>query len=496
MNSDVLKIGMELRLTHSWNSNKKYRSLILIVSAIIVILLSGTIYFFSQDNLIGGIAMFVLPFPFFYLYQVFVNPRLGFISVLYANYFAVGLSRYIPAPMGLTVDGLCFLTLLSVIFSQFNHPVKWKDADKDFTYFAIIWFVMTLLQLVNPETISREAWFYAMRGQALYIVLIVPLTYLVFNRPKDMDTLIKLCAWFTLLAVLKGIMQKYMGVDRWEKVWLYQPGNLSTHILFGQLRVFSFFSDAGTYGGTMGYFGVLFAILGIHEIGTRKKLFYYFVAVMSLFGMMISGTRSAIAVPLVGFAIYTILSKKFKVMILVGSILFVLFFILKYTTIGQGNYDIRRMRSAFAEDNPSLNVRLENRKMFGEYLKDKPFGGGVGSAGNWGMRFTPGTFLAETATDGWYIQLWAEQGIVGLGFYLIMIFYIVLKSSFLIFFRLKKPKNIYIAIAFTCGMYGLMVSSYSASSLGQMPNTIIVFVAATLISLMPKWEKEEDEKNS
>jgi len=483
---------MIVKLPQIWNSNKKHRSLILTVSVVFVILMSGTIYFFSQNNLIGGIAMFVLPFPFFYLYKVFSNPRLGFISVLYANYFAVGLSRYVSAPTGLLVDAFCFLTLLAVIFSQFNHKVEWKNAGKDFTIFALIWFAMTLLQLVNPETISREAWFYAMRGQALYIVLIVPLTYLIFNRPKDMDTLITLCAWFTLLAVLKGVGQKYLGVDRWEKVWLYQPGNRSTHILFGQLRVFSFFSDAGTYGGTMGYFGVMFAILGIHEDAKRKKIFYYFVALTSLFGMLISGTRSAIAVPLVGFAVYTILSKKFQVMILVGTILFVIFFILKYTSIGQGNYDIRRMRSAFAEDNPSLNVRLENRRMFGEYLKTRPFGGGVGSAGNWGMRFTPGTFLAETATDGWYIQLWAEQGIVGLTFYLIMIGYIAIKSSFLIFFRLKKPKNTYISIAFTSGLFGLIVSSYSASSLGQMPNTIIVFVAATLISLMPKWEKEEE----
>ena len=50
-------------------------------------------------------------------------------------------------------------------------------------------------------------------------------------------------------------------------------------------------------------------------------------------------------------------------------------------------------------------------------------------------------------------------------------------------------------MAFTSGMYGLMVSSYSASSLGQMPNTIIVFVAATLITLMPKWEEEEQQQS-
>ncbi len=473
------------------NFNIKYAALVVSVSMFFIALIGGAIYFFSKDNLVAGIALLVLPFPILYLYKFFANPRLGFISMLFANYFAIGLSRYIPAPVGLTVDALLFMTLLAVIFSQFNHKVEWRNAGKDYTYFTLIWFGMTLFQLINPEAVSREAWFYAMRGQALYLVLAVPLVYLIFNKPRDLQLLITLCAWFTLLAVAKGLMQKYVGVDRWEQIWLNQPGNRSTHILFGQLRVFSFYSDAGTFGGSMGYFGVVYMVLGIHEELKRRKYFYYFVAIASLYAMLISGTRSAIAAPLMGFALYTILSKRFKVMILVGSIVFIVFFILKYTLIGQGNYDIRRMRSAFAEDNASLNVRQENRKLFAEYLQTRPFGGGIGSSGNWGLRFSPGTFLAETATDGWYIQIWAEQGIVGLLFYLFMLCYFFVKSIFLIFFRLKKPENINKAIAFTSGMAGLMVTSYSASSLGQMPNTIIVICSVTIISIMPKWESDE-----
>ncbi len=475
------------------NDRLKHALLILFVGIFFIVLLALAVFFFSQDNLMGAVAVLILPFPILYLYTFFAHPRLGFISILFANYFAIGLSRYIPAPMGLTVDALLFMTLLAVVFSQFNKQVSWKDASTDYTYFVLIWFGMTLFQLLNPEAVSREAWFYAMRGQSLYLVLAVPLVYLVFNKPADMELFIKLCAWFTLLAVLKGVLQKVVGVDRWEQVWLNQPGNRTTHILFGQLRVFSFYSDAGTFGGSMGYFGVVYTVLGLHETKKKNKYFYFLVAIASLFAMLISGTRSAIAAPLAGFVLYTILTKRVKVMLTVGFIVFALFFILKYTNFGQGNYDIRRMRSAFDEDNASLNVRQENRKLFAEYLSTRPFGGGIGSSGNWGLRFTSGTFLAETATDGWYIQIWAEQGIVGLTFYLIMIFYFFFKSIFLIFFRLKKPENIYKAIAFTAGMSGLMVTSYSASSLGQMPNTIIVAISVVLISLMPQWESNESE---
>jgi len=412
------------------HQNTRQALTVILVGAFFTLLILSAIYFFSKNNLVAGMMLLVIPFPILILYKFLANPRIAFISMLFANYFAVGLSRYIPAPMGLSVDALLLFTLLSVFFSQFNQKVAWKHAARDYTYIALFWFAMTLFQLINPEAVSREAWFYAMRGQAFYIVLVVPLVYLVFNRPRDLNLLITLCAWFTLLAVGKALMQKYIGVDRWEQAWLNMPGNRTTHILFGQLRVFSFYSDAGTFGGSMGFFGVVFTILGIYESKKIRKWFWFFVALSSFYAMLISGTRSAIAVPLMGFMLYTILSKQVKMMISVGTIVLVLFIFLKFTTIGQGNYDIRRMRSAFNSEDASLNVRKENRQLFADYLKTRPFGGGIGSSGNWGLRFTPNTFLAQTATDGWYIQLWAEQGIVGLSFYLFLLFYFFLKSIF------------------------------------------------------------------
>ena len=461
------------------------------VIAIFGLLTLASLYFISKGNVLFALVCVAIPIPVYLFYLIFKYPRIGFITSLFCNYFAIGLTRYIPAPLGLMVDASLVLTFVALIFSQFNQKVNWGLAAKDYTVWVVIWAIMTFLQLFNPEAISREAWFYAMRGYAVYSLFTVPMVYILFNKPADFNSFIKMLAWFTLVAVAVGLKQKYIGLDSGEKKWLMIPGNYTTHLLFGQLRVFSIFADAGTYGSSMGYFGVLYIILGIHERIKKDKYFYFFVGLMSLYAMMISGTRSAIAVPLVGFVVYTVLTKRFKVIVSVGVVLFAAFFFLKYTTIGQGNYDIRRMRSAFSEDNASMNVRYENRRMFAEYLATRPFGGGVGSAGNWGMRFTPGTFLAETATDGWYIQIWAEQGIVGLTFYLAMILYIAIKSCFLIFFRLKKPEYINKAIGFTAGMFGLMVSSYTAASLGQMPNTIIVFTSMTLISLMPQWEKAE-----
>ena len=463
------------------------------VWTVVTILLTGFIYFVVKDNLLFGFATLVLPLPIFYLYLILKNPRISLISVFFFNYFAMGLSRYIPGPLGLSVDIMLFLTFLIVIFSQFNQKIEWNLAANDYTFIAIIWFIMTVLQILNPEAVNKEAWFYAMRGYAVYIVLTVPLVYLIFNRPKDFELFISLCVWFTLIAALVALKQKFIGLDHWEKGWLMVPGNYSTHLLFGQLRIFSVYSDAGTFGGSMGYFGAIFIIFGIHEQKKSMKTFYFFVGLLALYSMLISGTRSAISVPLVTFLTYSVLTKKFKILIIAGGLAFVIFFFFKFTTIGQGNYDIRRMRSAFAENNASMNVRTHNRKLFADYLATRPFGGGIGSAGAWGRRFSPGNFLARTATDGWYIQIWAEEGIVGLSAYLLMMFYFVIKSSYLVFFKIKNDKYRYKAIAFTCGVFGQMASSYTAAALGQLPNQVIIFASLVFISMIPKWEKEEEE---
>lgn len=451
-------------------------------------------YFFAGNKLIPGIIILVVPFIIVYIGFVFAYPELGFISLLYANYFALGIARYLPAPLGLSVDGLLVLTWFSLFFKQFHHAVDWKRAWNRLSLVAAIWFAYALFQLVNPEAVSKLAWFYAMRGVSLYMFLTVPLVFIVFNTPKQLERFIHLWAVFTLFAVGKGMMQKFVGTDPWETYWLDTIGG-KTHRLSQGLRIFSFFSDAATYGGSMGFAAVTFGIIAYHTQKRRQQLFYAGVAFFAFYAMLISGTRGAIAVPFGGIGLYTILNKKFKMVISGGLALFFVYAFLKFTTIGDSVYEIRRFRDALDPDNPSLQVRYENQAKLKVYLASRPFGGGIGSAGNWGLRFSPGTFLAETPTDSWYVQIWAEQGIVGLYLHLAILFFVLGSNAYIIMVVLKSPKYKGIAMAFTAGMFGIMCASYGSGALGQMPNGVIIYTSIAFVFMMPQWEKNETSQS-
>lgn len=480
-----------LKSSSSFRSNA-HTILSVLVLGFFLLLMIAALILFATNRLATGMLAILSPAAFIVVIIILVKPRIGIIAVMAANYFSIGLARYVNLPTGLMVDGFLAITLAALFFSQLNAKVYWKNASRDFTYLVIFWMLMTVLQLINPETASRMAWIYAMRSMALYSALIVPLVYWTYNKPADMMSFIQITAWFTILGILKALQQKFIGPDPWEQAWLEIPGNQTTHVLFGVLRIFSFFADSGTFGGMMAYFAVVFMILAIHlRVSAGKKFFYLIVALGSFYAMAISGTRSAVAVPFVGFFIYAFLTKNFKAMFITGFFLLFAVFILKYTMIGESYYEVRRMRTIFQTDEPSLKVREENRALFRKYLESRPFGGGVGSAGNWGLRFTPGTFLAQTPTDGWYTQVWVEQGIVGLVVYLMIIFYIMAKSAFLILFRIKNHNFRYAAISFIAGAGGILISSFSASSLGQMPGTILFFMSLTFITLMPEWEKNQ-----
>ncbi len=461
----------------------------------VIALLVGAVvligYLISIGGMMAAIGLLALPPVLLYLNRLFVNPRIGIFTVLILAFTAIGLTRYLAGvPMGLSLDIMLVLTYIALFFKLFYKKIDYTPFKTDLTLLCLIWFLYAVLQIFNPEAQSKQAWFYAMRGMSMYPILVVPLTYILFDKVKYLNYFLYIWAGFTILATIKGWMQLNIGPDFAEQRWLDEGGAV-THILFGELRVFSFYSDAGQFGAAQASAGIAGTILAMNAKNRAERILFILMAITGYYGMMVSGTRGAMIVPLIGGFVYVLLRKNVRVIIFGTLLLIGIYSFFKYTYLGQGITQIRRMRTAFEpEDDASLQVRLDNRRILGGYLKTRPFGGGIGSAGNWGKRFSPAGFLAQIATDSWYVQIWAEQGVVGLGLHLLIITYVVVKSSYLVMFKVRDPVLRGKLSALIVSFAGIMGASYGNGVLGQMPTGIITYMSWVFLFISPQLDEE------
>ena len=448
-------------------------------------------YLIAKGGLDYILLLFLIPVVLTFVFSVLYSPRNGIIALIVVSFFILGVGRYIriDVPWGLGIDFIYLIIYLSIFFQSFHKPIDWSFARNDLTLIGVVWYAYALFELVNPQAGSRVAWFYAMRGISLYMVLTFPLIFVFFNRHKDLNLFFLLWGILSILGSLKGLQQKFLGVDPFEQLWL-DEGGAAQHILFGKLRIFSFYSDAGQFGAAQGHAGIVFGILAFCEKRLRFRIFYLVVSILGLYGMMISGTRGALAVPIAGLALYIIFKKNIKAMLVGGIVLVAIFVFFKYTTIGQGNDTIRRMRTAFDPNDASLQVRLENQQKLKAYLANYPFGGGLGSNGPIGMKYNPGTFLASVPADSWYVNLWMQLGVVGLCLHILILVYILSKSSYTILFKVRNDWIKVEQMALTCGLFGIAVASYGNGVLGQMPTGIIIYSSMAFMFMSKSYEKE------
>lgn len=448
-----------------------------------------TAHLTATKGLVAGIGIMVLPFAITYMGALFINPRIGIITILIFNFFVLGIGRYIPMTWGLLMDGLMVLMYLALFFKAFRIKIPWERANSQLTLLVTIWFGYAILQIANPEAVSVAAWFYAMRGLALYQWLFVPLVFILFNKRTDLHLFFLIWGTLSVLATMKGMQQLIFGVDSYEQAWLDAGGDV-THILFGKLRIFSFYSDAGQFGASQGHTGVVFGVLALFAKNRKFQIFCGIVAMAGLLGMMISGTRGAIAVPAMGGVMFILIRKHIPSIVLgviMGIGVFVFF---KYTTIGNDNDQIRRMRTAFDPNDASLQMRKINQERLRGYLATRPLGGGIGSTGNWGKRFSPNTFLANTATDSWFVAVWADTGIVGLYLHLFILFFILITGAYNCMFKIRDDWLKGQITALVCGMAGIMLASYGNGVFGQFPTCILMYTGMVFIFISPKLDRE------
>ncbi len=428
---------------------------------------------------IGGFII-VLPIVIIYITAVIKNPVIAFYTAIIFGFFLLGLSRYIRGvAFGIFIDAALVLSVIGIFFKDFPNKIDFKPLNKDIMILTLIWFLYGLMEVVNPELRSIGAYIAGFRGMVLKMFLAVPLTLMLLSTKDRVNLLFIIWGCISLFASMKGFIQLNVGLDWAEQGWL-DRGAAETHVLFGKLRVFSFYSDAGQFGANQAYTFVVFSIMSLGTKQFRKKIFFLIVAAAALYGMFISGTRGSMAV-IAGFGMYFIHRKNIP-MLISGFILAVsLFVFFSYTTIGNQNPQIRRMRTAFDPNDRSLQVRLENQRRLKVYMASRPIGGSLGHGGVKAQQYAPNAFLSNVATDSWYVLVWVEMGIVGLIFHLMVLFYVLGKGSYLIMFSIRDRELWHQMSGLSAGLFGIMIANYGNAVIGSHPTALVAYTAMALM---------------
>lgn len=454
-----------------------------------ILILGGLtgVYLFVFAGISVGMAFYLVPLLLLFLIVCLASPLICFFLLYCASYLVMGIGRYIilPLPAGVILDILILFNFLCLALHYIRGNPIGKLYFNPFLIISLFWMLFCLFEIINPMS-SFSNWITTVRNIGIHIVLFQILVFL------NLDTLGKLRlffgVWGTLivLAALKAIGQKYMGFDRFEYVWLYAYG-AHTHVIYSGIRYFSFFTDAANFGCHMGLGIVVFTILSFYEKRINRRIFYIAVALIAFYGLMISGTRAAIAVPFIGFAFFILLVKEWKWIMLGVFFLALAFSFFNLTTIGNSNGDIRRMRTAFSfTQDASFNVRLENQKKMRSFMSNHPFGIGLGSS----KHANEGDLIHGIATDSSFVFIWVETGVIGLILYVILCLTVLGFGTYYVLVVLKDNRVKSIAAASTAGLAGIMVAGYANEVLHQVPTGQTVYILMGIIMLSPVIDKK------
>lgn len=358
----------------------------------------------------------------------------------------------------------------------------------------VIWAAYCTLEVINDTCslgIQFSSWYTGARMMAYQLLYVFTVFTLYISGPKVFIRYLYVWAGFALFAAFWVWKQDNIGLTAAENAFIMGRG-FSTHIINGgtTMRLFSVYSDAANFGVGTAATSVAFVIFGITSKIKKHKYFFLATGLICLWAMFPSGTRTATFCAIAGFAMFVILSKSFKIAIPAGIILVLFYCILAFTTIGNGNAQIRRMRSGFNKDDASMGARADNQKVMKKYLAEAPFGIGLGM----GMDNVPANNkfrkMATIPPDSEYVFIWIRTGAVGISLFLFTTIIMFSGACWIVLFRLRSSSLRGFGAGFCCAFVAIQLGGYANQVLMQFPNCLIFYGGLTIVYSLPWFEDE------
>lgn len=453
------------------------------------------IYNFTTSGFNSFAIICILPLVVVFVYAAFKWQNLAFWGLILINYFIhfLGKNQWMPEILPTSAHNeLLEILLITIALVDIRKEWHFGRAVNLMSFAIFIWTLLCVLELFNDTCglgINVAGWFTAFRLLAFQLFYFVIVFSLYINSPQMLMKYLRVWACLSLFSAIWTFKMKYIGLTPAEHAWLYFGGP-SKHLVSGIIRYWSTFSDAANYGCNAAATFIAFLIIGLTSKIKIDQVFFICVSFAVLWGMFQSGTRTAIICIFAGLMVYVVLSKSVKMA--VPIILFGLFSFcfLAFTNIGQGNNQIRRMRSAFNKSDASANVRDINKATMAKYLKDAPWGIGIGIGNGDVPARNKYVVMSNIPPDSEYVFMWIHTGKIGVSVFAFSMFLMFAGGCWIVMFKLKNKSLIGIGGALCCAFAAIQLAAYANQVLLQYPNGLIFFGGLAIVYLLPYLEKE------
>ena len=444
---------------------------------------------FNAFAIVCILPVIVLLVIFTFRYHLFI-----FWALMGINYTVQWHSLPLPSGIPMSMYNEMFEIILIALAIIDVQGSRFDRCLNIMLYALLIWAGFCTLEVLNDSCglgINMGAWFTGARMMAFQLLYAFLVYILYITTPKRLIQYLMVWAGLSLFAAFWVWKQQHIGLTQMENAFLQGRGR-TTHIINGgaTIRLFSIFSDAANFGVNMAATAVAFLIAGITSRIKKYKYFFIATGLICLYGMMPSGTRTATFCVIAGIATYVVLSKSVKIAVPVALLLGLAYFILAFTTIGNGNAQIRRMRSGFDKNDASANQRTINQAVMKKYLADAPFGLGIGM----GYENVPANNkfrkLATIPPDSEYVFIWVHTGYVGIVVFLIITAIMFVGASYIVMFRLKSKSLRGIGAGLCCAFVSIQLGGYANQVLMQFPNCLLFYGGLSLVYALPHFEQE------
>ncbi len=451
------------------------------------------LYNLATSGLNSFAIICVIPLIIVGIYIAIKWPYVIFWSFILINYTIhfFAFNQLLPPGLPLSVYNEIFeIALIMIALIDVRKDYPWGRSMNLMSFAIFIWVLLCAVEVFNDTCdlgINVSAWFTGFRLTAFQLVYFILIFSIYINSPEILTKYLKIWACLALFSVFWTFKQKYIGLTLSENARIIAGG---THVVNGIIRYWSTFIDAASYGCNAAATSITFIIIGLTSKIRKERIFYILVGILVLWGMFQSGTRTAVACFFAGLMVYVVLSKsvKFAAPIILFGIFSFCF--LAFTNIGDGNNQIRRMRSAFNKNDASANVRDINKATMAKYLKEAPWGIGIGIGDDDVPARNKYKVMSYIAPDSEYVYIWIHTGIIGITTFIICIILMLIGACWIVFFRIKNTSLRGIGAAFCSAFVAMQVGGYGNQVLFQYPNGLIFFGGLAIVYLLPYLEKD------